>query len=59
MTAYSATPQEELEQTDGMAVLSGAESLTKELVDELIERVEVHAEDRVEIRWKVVDFVEE
>lgn len=28
-----ASGQEELEQTDGMAVLSGAESLTKELVD--------------------------
>lgn len=51
--------QEALEQTDGLAVLSGAESLTKELVDKLIERVEVHAEDRVEIKWKMADFVEE
>ena len=51
--------QEALERTDGMAVLSEAESLTKELVDELIERVEVYAEDRVEIRWKIRDFAEE
>lgn len=51
--------QEALEQTDGMAVLSEAESLTKELVDELIERVEVYADDRVEIKWKIADFVEE
>lgn len=51
--------QEELEQTNGLAVLSGAENFTKELVDELIERVEVHAEDRVEIEWKIADFVEE
>ena len=51
--------QEALEQTDGMAVLLGTESLTKELVDELIERVEVYAEDRVEIKWKIAYFAEE
>lgn len=51
--------KEALEQTDGLVVLSEAESLTKELVDKLIERVEVYAEDRVEIRWKMADFVEE
>ncbi|MCI8286476.1 MAG: recombinase family protein [Lachnospiraceae bacterium] len=54
-----ASGQETLEQTDSLAVLSGAECLTKELVDGLIERVEVYAEDRVEIRWKIRDFVEE
>lgn len=51
--------QAALERTDCPAVLSEAESLTKELVDELIERVEVYAEDRVEIRWKIRDFAEE
>lgn len=54
-----ASGQEALGQTDELAVLSGAESLTKELVDKLIERVEVYVEDRVEIRWKIKDFVEE
>lgn len=28
-------------------------------MDGLIEWVEVHEEDRVEIRWKIKDFVEE
>ena len=40
-------------------MMSGAECLTKELVNELIERMEVYAEDRVEIRGKMKDFVEE
>ena len=48
-----------LEQTDSLAVLSGEECLAKELMDELIEREEVYAEDRVEIRWKMKGFVEE
>ena len=29
------------------------------LEKEIIERVEVYAEDRVEIKWKMADFVEE
>ena len=35
-----------------MAALLDAEGLTKELVDELIERIDVYGEDRVEIKWK-------
>ena len=57
--ANLASRQETLEQTDSLAILSGAECLTKELADEVIERVKVYAEDRVEIRWKMKGFVEE
>ena len=44
--------QNSLEETMGMAALLDAEGLTKELVDELIERIDVYGEDRVEIKWK-------
>ncbi len=42
---------EALEEKMGIVALD-AEGLTKELVDELIERIEVYGEDRVEIKWK-------
>ena len=44
--------QNSLEETMGMSALLDAEGLTKELVDELIERIDVYGEDRVEIKWK-------
>lgn len=44
--------QNSLEEKIGMAALLDAEGLTKELVDELIERIDVYGEDRVEIKWK-------
>ena len=44
--------QNSLEETTGMAALLDAEGLTKELMDELIERIDVYGEDRVEIKWK-------
>lgn len=34
----------------------GIESLTKELADELIERIDVYEADRIEITWKFKDF---
>ncbi|MCM1541457.1 MAG: recombinase family protein [Blautia sp.] len=40
-------------QKEGLARLAGAGSLTKELADLLIERVEVYDGDRVEIKWKI------
>ena len=43
---------EALEEKMGIAAMLDAEGLTKELVDELIERIEVYGEDRVEIKWK-------
>lgn len=36
----------------GMVAVLDVEELTKDLVDELIERIDVYGEDRVEIRWK-------
>jgi hypothetical protein len=36
----------------------GAKSLTREIVDALIERVEVFPRNRVEIAWKFTDFSE-
>ena len=44
--------QNSLEEKMGMAVMLDAEGLTKDLVDELIERIDVYEEDRVEIKWK-------
>ena len=36
----------------GMAALLDAEGLTKKLVDELIKRIDVYGDDRVQIKWK-------
>ena len=44
--------QNSLEEKMGMAVLLDAEGMTKELVNELIERIDVYGDDRVEIKWK-------
>ncbi len=46
---------EALEERMGIAAMLDAEGLTKELVDELIERIEVYGENRVEIKWKFYD----
>lgn len=47
-----AVMQEALEEKAGKVAILAADGLTKDLVDELIERVEVYGEDRIEIRWK-------
>lgn len=39
-------------QEQELAMFTGIQELTKELVDELIERIEVYSDNRVEIRWK-------
>ena len=44
--------QNSLEETMGMSALLDAEGLTQALVDELIERIDVYGDDRVEIKWK-------
>lgn len=44
--------QNSLEEKMGMAAMLDAEGLIKELVDELIERIHVYGENRVEIKWK-------
>lgn len=44
--------QNSLEEKIGMAAMLDAEGLTKDLVDELIERIDVYGDDRVEIKWK-------
>lgn len=41
-----------LEEKMGIAPMLDAEGLTKELMDELIERIEVYGEDKVKIKWK-------
>ena len=41
-----------LEDRMGRAAMIEAEGLTKRLVDELIERIDVYGDNRVEIRWK-------
>lgn len=48
--------QEALEEKAGMAAMLDTEGLSKHLVDELIERIEVYGEDRVEIRWKFCNY---
>ena len=44
--------QNSLKEKTGMAAMLDAEGLTKDLVDELIERIDVYGDDRVEIKWK-------
>lgn len=44
--------QNSLEEKMGMAVLLDAEGLTKDLVDELIGKIDVYGDDRVKIKWK-------
>ena len=44
--------QNSLEEKMGMAAMLDSEGLTKELVDELIERIDVYGDDRIEIKWK-------
>ncbi len=50
--AVTAFVTEALEEKMGIMAVLDAEGLTKELVDELIERIEVYGEDRIEIKWK-------
>ncbi len=50
--AETALVTEALEEKMGIMAVLDAEGLTKELVDELIERIEVYGKDRVEIKWK-------
>lgn len=38
-----------------LQIYSGIQSLTKESVDELIERIDVYDGDRVEVNWKFQD----
>ena len=38
-----------------LQIYSGIQSLTKEMADELIERIDVYDEDRVEVTWKFRD----
>ena len=44
--------QNSLEEKIGMGEMLDAEGLTKDLVDEVIERIDVYGNDRVEIKWK-------
>ncbi len=47
--------QEEKKPDCDLQIYSGIQSLTKELVDELIERIDVYDGDRVEVTWKFQD----
>lgn len=44
--------QNSLEEKMGMVALLDVEGLTKDLVDELIGRIDVYGDDRVVIKWK-------
>ena len=44
--------QNSLEEKIGLGEMLDAEGLTKDLVDEVIERIDVYSDDRVEIKWK-------
>ena len=48
----TALVSETLEEKAGIVAMLDAEELIKELVNELIERIDVYGEDRVEIKWK-------
>jgi len=50
--------QKQMEQKSGLTMLAGVQNLTKELADELIERIEVYDDGRVEIKWKIKDIME-
>lgn len=50
--------QGHLEQKDKLAAFTGAQSLTKELTDELIELIEVYRNNKIEIKWKMKDIME-
>lgn len=50
--------QKQIEQKSGLAMFVGVQNLTKELSDELIERIEVYDNGRVEIKWKIKDVME-
>lgn len=54
----SVSVQKQMEQKSGLAMLAGIQNLTKELADELIERIEVYDDGRVEIKWKIKDIME-
>ena len=47
-----ASEQEEKKLDCDLQAYSGIQSLTKEMADELIERIDVYGGDRVEITWK-------
>ena len=42
----------------GLERFSGEYGLTQELVNELVERIEVYADDRIEIKWRVRDEIQ-
>ena len=44
--------EQEEKPTCDLQVYGGIQSLTKELADELIERIDVYDWDRVEVTWK-------
>lgn len=46
------------EQTKSLSMLMKAENLSQELVDELIEKIEVYSDYRIEIKWKVKNIFE-
>lgn len=50
--AESVSVQENENQKKGLAVLAETQGLTKGLVDELIERVEVYSDGKIEIKWR-------
>ena len=41
-----------LEEKMGMTAMLDMEGMTKDLVDDLIEKIDVYGDDRVEIKWK-------
>ena len=47
--------QEEKKPDCDLQVYSGIQLLTKEMADELIERIDVYDGDRVEVTWKFQD----
>ena len=49
--AENISVQEKADQKKGLAILAEAKGLTKGLVDELIEGVEIYGDGRIEIKW--------
>lgn len=53
--AENISVQEKADQKRGLAVLAEAKGLTKGLVEELIERVEIYGDGRIQIKWRFSD----
>lgn len=49
--------QDQAEQKNALVIFSETQDLTRPLIDEWVERIEVYSNNRIEIRWKIKNFI--